>query len=209
MRRPKTPKTAARAAYHHGNLREALLEAGLAHLETSGDEALSLREMARRTGVAANAVYRHFASKERLLVALAAEGFRRLRTAQDRAMDATRDPIQAMKLSGLAYVQFARANPALFRLMFDRFASSEKDPELTQAVRESYDQLCARAAAASRLAATDPKVSVRAIHALALVHGLSHLQLDGGLSDWAGDPDALTESVLEYAAQLRVSRKSG
>ena len=65
-----------RAAYHHGNLREAILEAGLAHLEKSADEALSLRELARQTGVAANAVYRHFASKEQLLAALAAEGFR-------------------------------------------------------------------------------------------------------------------------------------
>jgi AcrR family transcriptional regulator len=199
----------ARAAYHHGHLREAVLEAGLAHLEKSGDEALSLRELARQTGVAANAVYRHFASKERLLVALAAEGLRRLGAAQHGAMRDARDPIQAMKLSGLAYIRFARANPALFRLMFDRFANSQRDPELAQAVRESFEQLCAAVAAASKLGIADPRVSVRAIHALALVHGLSHLHLDGQLADWVGDADALTESVLQYASQLRAPRKSG
>jgi hypothetical protein len=80
---------------------------------------------------------------------------------------------------------------------------------LTQAVRESYDQLCATVAAASKLPIADPRVSVRAIHALALVHGLSNLQLDGELADWVGDPETVIESVLEYAAELRASRKPG
>ena len=206
MASPKRPKPPVRAAYHHGHLREAILEAGLAQLEKSADEPLSLRELARQVGVAANAVYRHFAGKEQLLVALAAEGFRRLRAAQDRAMRDTRDPIDAMKRSGAAYIRFARANPALFRLMFGRFTSSQKDPELTGAVRESFQQLCAAVAAASRCAIGDPSVPVRALHALALVHGLSHLHLEGQFGALVDEADAMTESVLQYAAHLRARR---
>ncbi len=71
--------------YHHGDLRRALVEEALLLLAESGDGGFSLRELARRVGVTANASYRHFANKDALLQALASEGFRRLRAAQREA----------------------------------------------------------------------------------------------------------------------------
>lgn len=205
-----TPSSAVpRAGYHHGNLREALLEAGLVHLEASGGEDLSLREMARQAGVAPNAVYRHFSSKEALLVALAAEGFRRLRAAQQAAMRGTDVAVDAMTRSGRAYIDFARAHPALFRLMFGRFTSDRRDPELSEAMRATFEQLRTAVAAAAKDQLNEQKLSVRTIHALALVHGLSQLSIDGQIADWAGDPAAAIAGVMEYAAQLRIPRRAG
>ena len=71
--------------YHHGDLRRALVDEALVLLAESGDGGFSLRELARRVGVTANASYRHFANKDALLQALAAEGFRRLSAAQREA----------------------------------------------------------------------------------------------------------------------------
>lgn len=207
---PSTPTPAGpRAGYHHGNLRAALLEAGLVHLEASGGEELSLREMARQAGVAPNAVYRHFSNKEALLVALAAEGFRRLCAAQQAAMRGTDVAVEAMRRSGRAYIDFARAHPALFRLMFGRFTSDRRDPELSEAMRATFEQLRTAVAAAAKDQLSEQKLSVRTIHALALVHGLSQLSIDGQIADWAGDPAAAIEGVMAYAAQLRIPRKSG
>ena len=76
-----TSKIAERA-YHHGDLRTALIDAGLAALEAADADAVSLRELARKVGVSATAVYRHFPDKKALLAALAAEGIARLGSAQ-------------------------------------------------------------------------------------------------------------------------------
>jgi AcrR family transcriptional regulator len=69
-------------SYHHGDLRQALIEAGLTLLDVRAADALSLREVARAVGVSATAVYRHFPDKGALLDALAAEGLRKLADAQ-------------------------------------------------------------------------------------------------------------------------------
>jgi len=72
--------------YHHGNLREALLERGLVLLEQGPETDFSLRELARRVGVSANATYRHFANKEALTRAMAGAGFRRLTPDQQHSL---------------------------------------------------------------------------------------------------------------------------
>ena len=89
---------ATKTAYHHGDLRSALVEAGLAILAESGDAgALSLREAARRAGVSAMAPYRHFADKEALLAAIATVGFERLAAAQREAEQVAAAPAAALK----------------------------------------------------------------------------------------------------------------
>ena len=79
MRRPRS--------YHHGNLKQALLEASLDLIRKAGAGAFTLREVARRAGVSHNAPYRHFRDKEELLAALAAEGFDRLTAAMTKAAE--------------------------------------------------------------------------------------------------------------------------
>src|SRR5262245_4715846 len=102
----------AKKAYHHGDLRAALLQAGGNLLEKEGLDALSLREVARRAGVSHNAPYRHFPDRDRLLAALAEEGFAELgRTLAEAGKRGPRE-------RGEAYVGFALAHPQRFRLMF-------------------------------------------------------------------------------------------
>src|SRR5580698_9203996 len=101
---PRKRQTTPKSAYHHGNLRAALVQAGLTLLEKDEHGNLSLREIARQTGVSANAAYRHFADKEALFVALAAEGFRRLQATHLEAAQAASGPRQAMLAAGRAYI---------------------------------------------------------------------------------------------------------
>src|SRR3990167_5289972 len=150
-------KPALKTTYHHGNLREALVAAGLELLESTSADSLSLREIARQAGVSANAVYRHFADKDALLMALATEGFRRLGAAQLVARAESKDAVEVMLNAGRAYIHFARDNPALFRLMFGRFAKTHRTDELAQAEKNSIEPLLGAVAAASKRDATDPR----------------------------------------------------
>lgn len=112
-----TSKAASRS-YHHGDLRSALVEAGLTALETVEFTELSLRQLAREVGVSPTAVYRHFPDKQALLAALADAGIERLGQFQAEAI-ATRTPaIDSLTANGRAYVRFALAYPGLFRTIF-------------------------------------------------------------------------------------------
>ncbi|MBL9013893.1 MAG: TetR/AcrR family transcriptional regulator [Myxococcales bacterium] len=108
-----------KAAYHHGNLRAALIKAALVEIAAEGPEQFSLRGVARRAGVSAPAVYRHFASKDDLLAAVAGECAERMGHAIGDAIAAAPpdDPLEQFRATGIAIVQFAVAHPAHFRAM--------------------------------------------------------------------------------------------
>ena len=116
-----------RGGYHHGDLRAAVLQAAGEILETEGLSGLSLREAARRAGVSHNAPYRHFADRESLLAALAAEGFGLLAAAQREA--AAKIGLRGM---GEAYVRFALAHPERFQLMFGGVIEIGRHPGVVQ-----------------------------------------------------------------------------
>jgi len=105
--------------YHHGDLKRALVEASLELLRERGVEALSVAEVGRRVGVSSAAPYKHFADRLALMRAVAAEASRLLDAAIVEAVGETRDPVEAFRLSGVAYVRWAALNPALFRLVTD------------------------------------------------------------------------------------------
>src|ERR1700681_5062026 len=96
-----------RRPYHHGNLREALLQAALRAIADVGPAAFTLREVARRAGVSHNAPYRHFRDKDALLAAVAAQGFRELTRAMREAGERQSKALDKLSQSGLAYVAFA------------------------------------------------------------------------------------------------------
>ncbi len=182
---PKTART-----YHHGDLRSALVEAGLEALKTTDAGDLSLRQLARAAGVSATAVYRHFPDKRALLAALADAGIEQLAHAQQAAASAAalQDGFAA---TGRAYVRFALANPALFRLIF---ACACPDGPTVFGNSLAARMLQENAAALT----TDPGQAQRMIvQAWALVHGLAMLMLDGqlppddGLIDRAIDTQTL------------------
>ena len=104
--------------YHHGDLRAALVGEGMAMLVERAADTVSLREVARRAGVSATAVYRHFPDKAALMAALANEGLARLAVAQHAAFEAKGGGVDGFSATGAAYVRFALANPELFRMIF-------------------------------------------------------------------------------------------
>ena len=105
--------------YHHGDLSRALVQAGRRILENEGPQALSLRAVAREAGVSPAAPYHHFKDKSDLLEAIAKEGWMELGVAVARARAQAPDARAAMTNIGVAYVCFARDNPALYRTMYD------------------------------------------------------------------------------------------
>ena len=170
-----------KTAYHHGALKDALLDAGEAMLEEGGPAAVGLREAARRAGVSAMAPYRHFADKEALLVALATRGFQDFgRALREAAETGGKDPLSAM---GSAYVHYALAHPGRFRLMFGpAIPDRMSHPELRAAGQAAFTAL--QAAIERQAGPQGDGIPVRAIRGWAQVHGLAQLLLDGLLAQW-------------------------
>src|SRR6195952_1890331 len=111
-------KGAGGRGYHHGDLRNGLLEAARAILEEESLSALTLRAVARRAGVSHAAPYRHFPNHEALLVELSIEGFDELREAIHESTKAPGPESDRIATIGAAYMRFVAQRPALARLMF-------------------------------------------------------------------------------------------
>lgn len=175
--------------YHHGDLRSALIDAGLAALKTTSVAELSLRQLARAAGVSPTAVYRHFPDKRALLAALAGAGIERLGQDQLAAAKAA-SPAQAFAATGRAYVRFALANPALFRLIFTHTGPAHDTvfgDTLAARMLQQY---------AAETAPDDAAAQTRAVQAWAVVHGLAMLMLDGQLPR----EGALIDAVINTAS---------
>jgi AcrR family transcriptional regulator len=173
----------ARRSYHHGNLREALIAAGLRALAEDGASAFSLRDVARRAGVSAAAPYRHFADKDALFAAIAVESLERLRATMDEALaTAPADPLARFRATGVAYVRFAVAHPAHF-LALCVPGMSERVPDdmkLAFAERQTAEAAQLHAGQAAGTIAPMP-LDALLISARAIVHGLAHMIVQGEL----------------------------
>ncbi|WP_229399804.1 TetR/AcrR family transcriptional regulator [Micromonospora okii] len=172
------------SAYHHGDLRRALLDAAAEAIGESGPAALSLRDLARRAGVSHAAPAYHFGDKAGLLTALAAQGFdlltRALRAAGDDLLEA-----------GVAYVGFAVRHRAHFEVMFRPDLHRADDPELVAARARAGGVL--RGGVARR---TDRDPDADALAAWSIVHGFATLWLSGALPPRVGtDPEAAARAI--------------
>jgi AcrR family transcriptional regulator len=127
--------------YHHGHLREALLQAAIQLIAEVGPAGFTLREVARRAGVSHNAPYRHFPDREDLLAAVAAQGFRELNEAMLEALRHQRSSVGRLKRAGLAYVEFALRRPEHFTVMFDAAVSKHKTPDSAEAAEHAFGTL--------------------------------------------------------------------
>jgi AcrR family transcriptional regulator len=175
-----------RKQYHHGNLRAALIKAGLRAIAEEGPEGFSLRGVATRAGVTAPAVYRHFQDKGELLAAIAAECNERLDAVVAASLARAEDAgaLARFRRVGVAYVQFAVANPEHFRALSIPGLLANLPPE-QRAEREALHAEQRRDLEAAQRAKTiaDLPLDELMLAANALVHGLAHLIVEGKLGD--------------------------
>src|ERR1700747_2835590 len=127
--------------YHHGNLREALLQSAIQLIAKVGPTAFTLREVARRAGVSHNAPYRHFQDKDDLLAAVATQGYGELTDAMKAASASEADPLSRLKRAGLAYVSFALEHPEHFTVMFEAPPSMSQRSEAAAAAKRAFSTL--------------------------------------------------------------------
>jgi len=194
-------------SYHHGDLKNALIAAGLAVLASDGVERLTLREVARRAQVSHTAPYRHFANKEALLAAIAEDGFAQLTA----ALAAALPPAPATAISattqvvtaGLAYVQFAQQQPAIFRLMFSQIVGDRSQhPALYLAAKRAFATLLEIVAAGQSQGEFVAGPADQQTTALwAMMHGLAMLVIDNqippsSISDCAAAPPQTLTALL-------------
>src|SRR5688572_14542543 len=189
------PARKQRRAYHHGDLRRALLDEALATIREEGVEGLTLREIGARVGVSRTALYRHFVDKRALLTAVATEGFRALRQRLVAAWEEGGRGDSAFSAMGVAYVRFAVANPAHYRVMFGGFVDPEaRDPGLEAEGEGAFQALVDALAALQRdgIFREDDTI-LMARHVWALVHGMAMLGIDGQLRE-----PAAVEELMRY-----------
>jgi AcrR family transcriptional regulator len=196
--------SAAKQAYHHGDLRQSLIDAAIALISEEGISDLSLRQVARRVGVSHNAPYRHFEDKEALLAAVAEYGFRSLQRAMETAGETVPpDSTNGLAAIGIAYVQFALANPAYYRLMFGEYRCDfSQYSGLAEAAEQSFMVLVNTIQVGQRagvLRAANPLDMARV--AWSLVHGQSMLALDNKLQVSQGKA---FDAFLQFSSQMLI-----
>ena len=189
----------ARATYHHGDLRHALLAAAERELADKGIEGFSLRGVAKRAGVSHAAPLHHFKDTKVLLTALAAQGFESFLAAQKaRQAKASADSLSQLVASGMGYIDFALTHPAIFRLMFSSDRPNHEAPDLVAAATAAYNQLVGDVARAHGLAgpSDDGKLMLETMKSWALAHGLADLLASGRLKYILGLKKAEREKTL-------------
>jgi len=189
-----------RPSYHHGNLRAALVAAGTELIAESGVEAVNMRELARRAGVSSAAPYRHFADKDTLLAAIAAQGFERLVDRMREVVADADDASEGFARQGMAFSTFAIANPAHFRVMYlPHLHDEERFPDVVALSQEATGLLFGQIKAAQQAGlVANFDVQHIALAALALVYGTTRLFVDGVIPD--SDPciaQQVTAAVIE------------
>jgi AcrR family transcriptional regulator len=212
-RKAATPKA---RSYHHGDLKNALLAAALELIAVNGARALSLREVARATGVSHASTYRHFPNKESVLAAIAERGFRELTQQMRRAaLQSPRTPLQRLHRIGMAYVAFGRTHPHHIQIMFGDFINSHQIyPSLLEASRAAFEVLLSTVRAgqnAGLIRGTDERlVSFAAwsqVHGLALLIGSGHISTDDSVTLPSDEIAGAALNLLQ--AGLAVTRDDG
>jgi AcrR family transcriptional regulator len=201
----------AREAYHHGNLRQAIIDAAVALVTESGVEAMTLREAARRAGVSSGAPFRHFPGKRELVQAVAEQGMAILRSAmEDRLAHSTAtDPLARLAVLAHAYVDWATKHPTYYRVLGDRllidFYNSEPLLADNRWIRETMQRFLSEAAQSGLLAITD--LDQANLQCRALAYGLARMFVDGHFPEFdlaASGPvsAAMTGALDAFIASL-------
>ncbi|MQR01280.1 TetR/AcrR family transcriptional regulator [Glaciimonas soli] len=187
-------------SYHHGDLRKALLEAAVQLIEARGLDAVSVREVAKMTGVSPGAPFRHFATRTALLTAVAEEAIDRLTGEINLSLQAAADenPLLQFRAIGVGFLRWVFANPTHFQVISTRAVINFEGSTLRQrndVIRTKMTVLMQQAAAAGLLRTGD--VGRHQIAARALVYGLGRMYIDGQFPSWElNEREALGESIV-------------
>ena len=206
----------SRKGYHHGNLREALIDAALGLIAKKGPEGFTFAEAAREAGVSAAAPYRHFKDREELVLEVARRGFEKFADRLTRAWEGEKpdgEPNAAERLKGVgqAYLDFARTETALFSAMFESGIPVTADRDLNKAsdaafsvVQQAAEEICATIEKSPR-----PPALMVALHIWSMTHGIASLfaRGDNARRTLPMPPEDLLEAgVLLYLDGLGVPR---
>ncbi len=167
-----------RRGYHHGNLREALIEAALELIAAKGAAGFTFAEAARSAGVSPGAPYRHFRDRDALIADVARRGFQQFAEDLARAWkNGEPDPHTALQNLGRAYLAFARDEPAYYAAMFEAQVPPDMDKELAQASDKAFAVLrqAAEALIANLPARQRPPAMMVSLHIWSLAHGIASL----------------------------------
>jgi AcrR family transcriptional regulator len=190
--------------YHHGDLRNALIQAGLELLAEGGAQELDLRKVARRAGVSHAAPYRHFADKQALIAAITEEGFRWLaERIQATLREMSDEPFEQLLGIALAYVHFAQEHPRLMREMFsgltierETFVSLQM---ASKTVYRLYTDVIRRGQERGKFVDGDPAALAGVLWSV--LHGLAMLIIENQMRPYADGPEG-TERVTRYTIEV-------
>ncbi|MGH7073442.1 MAG: TetR/AcrR family transcriptional regulator [Stellaceae bacterium] len=197
-----------RRGYHHGNLREALIDAAVMLIAEKGPAGFTIAEAARLAGVSSAAPYRHFRDAGDLLAAVALRGYQQFAIALEAAWDNGRpDPLRAFEALGRAYLGFARSEPALYAAMFETGIDIDTFPPLQAAAERAFAVLRGGAERLVVLLPNDkrPPSLMVALHVWTMSHGIATLfcRGDAGRRKLPMAPEELLEAgVLIYLQSL-------
>ena len=189
-----------RDTYHHGDLRTALVDAAEAELIASGLQGFSLRKVAVRVGVSHSACSHHFGNTQGLLAALGVRAFGQVLAAMQSRSAGLVSPAERVVASGLGYIDFARANPSMFRLIFGSQMICEGSDDLDRAGMAAFDYF---AQAIQQLADTpaveDAAFEEQVYTAWTVTHGFAEMILTGRLACLTDDDSSRVERMYRKA----------
>ena len=187
-----------RKNYHHGDLKNALIKAGVEILAKEGVDGLSLRKVAQKAGVSHSAPYSHFPDKQSLIAAISTEGFNQLYSELQAVAEQYKDNPKRQLVDGVqAYVQFAMNNVDTFKIMFSGILEKEKEyPSFVEVSRKTFELVVGIVRAcqdAGVLRSTSPEMM--AIAVWGQVHGIVSLALEGQISHTILDSHTVQDIV--------------
>lgn len=207
---PESRSAPRRTRYHHGRLREAMVEAATLLAHEVGPHQVTVSEAARRAGVSSGAPFRHFPDRTALMTAVAEEAMRRFKVEVDTALAAARDdpPLEQLRALGVAFLHWATRSPSHFKVISDRalidFEGSEVLVGLNAEIQGQMEAILLAARAAGQI--QDGPLADLQLGARAMVYGLARMAVDGQLPQWGVGAEEvemrLTTALDQYVEGL-------